>query len=65
MRNDSYVIETLTEGQLSQLLEMYKNEWWSKERKAESVMIMLKNGIVGFKDHLGAIALIGLFFARL
>ena len=43
MTDDYYVVETFTEEQINQLLEMYRNEWWSKERKVEDVILMLKN----------------------
>ncbi len=43
MSDDFYIVDTLTEEQINQLLEMYRNEWWSKERTVEDVIIMLKN----------------------
>jgi predicted GNAT family N-acyltransferase len=43
MRNDFFIVDTLTEEQLIQLFDMYKNERWSKERKLDDVRIMLEN----------------------
>lgn len=43
MNNDCFITEILNQEQKEQLLEMYKNESWSKERNAEDVGIMLEN----------------------
>ncbi|MGE5604232.1 MAG: GNAT family N-acetyltransferase [Bacteroidota bacterium] len=43
MRDDCFVVETLTEVQINQLLVMYQNELWSKERRIEDVKAMLQN----------------------
>lgn len=43
MIDDFYIVDTLTEEQINQLLEMYRNEWWSKERTVEGVKLMLQN----------------------
>ncbi len=43
MSDDFYIVDTLTEEQINQLLEMYRNEWWSKERTVEDVKLMLQN----------------------
>jgi ribosomal protein S18 acetylase RimI-like enzyme len=49
MSDDFYIVDTLTEEQINQLLEMYRNEWWSKERAVEDVKLMLKNSnIIAF-----------------
>ena len=42
------IIEQLNEYQISQLLELYKNEFWSKNRTCEDIMKMLSASDIVF-----------------
>lgn len=51
---DSYrMVETLTDSQVSDLMELYKNEFWCDKRTREDVVKMLAatDAIVGFVDE--------------
>lgn len=43
--NDFSIIEQLSEKQIAQLTELFKEMWWSRNRTAEEISIMLKNSI--------------------
>ena len=42
MESDIHLIRSITNHQLDQLLDLYKNEWWTSSRTNEEVEIMLK-----------------------
>ena len=42
------VINILTENQEKDLLGLYQNEWWTKNRTAEDIKIILKNSSLLF-----------------
>ncbi|MEZ2232040.1 GNAT family N-acetyltransferase [Microcoleus sp.] len=51
---DNYrMVETLTESQVSDLMELYKNEFWCDKRTREDVVKMLAatDVIIGFVDE--------------
>ncbi len=51
---DQYrIVETLTESQVSDLMELYKNEFWCDNRTREDVVKMLAatDVIIGFVDE--------------
>ena len=51
---DNYrIVETLTESQVSDLMDLYKNEFWSDKRTREDVVKMLAatDVIIGFVDE--------------
>ncbi|MEG3923975.1 MULTISPECIES: GNAT family N-acetyltransferase [unclassified Microcoleus] len=51
---DKYrIVETLTESQVSDLMDLYKNEFWSDKRTREDVVKMLAatDVIIGFVDE--------------
>lgn len=51
---DKYrIVETLTESQVSDLMELYKNEFWSDKRTREDVVKMLASTdvIIGLVDE--------------
>ncbi len=51
---DKYrIVETLTESQVSDLMELYKNEFWCDKRTREDVVKMLATTdvIIGFVDE--------------
>lgn len=53
-KRDNYrIVETLTESQISDLMELYKNEFWSDKRTREDVVKMLAETdvIVGLVDE--------------
>ncbi|MEG4226217.1 GNAT family N-acetyltransferase [Microcoleus sp. N9_A4] len=47
------IVETLTESQVSDLMDLYKNEFWSDKRTREDVVKMLAatDVIIGFVDE--------------
>ncbi|TAE04022.1 MAG: N-acetyltransferase [Oscillatoriales cyanobacterium] len=47
------IVETLTESQVSDLMELYKNEFWCDKRTREDVVKMLAatDVIIGFVDE--------------
>ena len=51
---DKYrIVETLTESQVSDLMDLYKNEFWSDKRTREDVVKMLASSdvIIGLVDE--------------
>src|SRR6476469_11260549 len=51
---DKYrIVETLTESQVSELMDLYKNEFWSDKRTREDVVKMLASSdvIIGLVDE--------------
>jgi hypothetical protein len=51
---DKYrIVETLTESQVSDLMDLYKNEFWSDKRTREDVVKMLASTdvIIGLVDE--------------
>jgi ribosomal protein S18 acetylase RimI-like enzyme len=46
-------VETLTEPQIVELHELYKHEWWTKDRSLGDVRIMVENSslIIGFVEE--------------
>ncbi len=46
MLDDFVILENLTEKQISGLMELYKNEDWTNNRKTEDVKLMLENSHV-------------------
>jgi predicted GNAT family N-acyltransferase len=51
------IIEQINEHHISQLLELYKNEFWSKERTSEDIIKMLAASdiVVGLVDETEAL----------
>lgn len=51
--NKYRIVETLTESQVSDLMELYKNEFWSDKRTREDVVKMLATTdvIIGLVDE--------------
>ncbi len=43
MKEDLIITDKLPESQINQLLELYKNESWSKNRELKDIKIMLEN----------------------
>ena len=53
-RMDKYrIVETLTESQVSDLMDLYKNEFWSDKRTRQDVVKMLASTdvIIGLVDE--------------
>jgi len=51
---DKYrIVETLTESQVSDLMDLYKNEFWSDKRTRQDVVKMLASTdvIIGLVDE--------------
>jgi len=51
---DNYrIVETLTESQVSDLMDLYKNEFWSDKRTRDDVVKMLGSTdvIIGLVDE--------------
>lgn len=51
---DNYrIVETLTDSQVSDLMDLYKNEFWSDKRTRQDVVKMLASTdvIIGFVDE--------------
>lgn len=48
-------IERLNDQQIVELHELYRHEWWSKERSLDDVRVMVENSsiIIGFVDDGG------------
>jgi predicted GNAT family N-acyltransferase len=60
---DKYrIVETLTESQVSDLMDLYKNEFWSDKRTRQDVVKMLASTdvIIGLVDECDASRLIGI-----
>lgn len=65
MDNEFGFIEKLTEQQIDQLMAMYRNEGWCKDRKREDVLEMLGNCriLVMVRQENGEIAAFARFFS--